>query len=127
MIYIIFAYIYIILRYYFRINVSQLLTKLIKVATLVIVMRLDFAAIHRYFSQKSCGHHQRNSLVHVCLLTLSYVAVVSATLKAEHQLANATIAPNIIVFPSYNLCALTYIRTYAHKHTQNVYTHSTYP
>ena len=84
------------------------------------VMSLDFAAIHRYFPQKSCGHHQRNSLVHVCLLTLSYVAVVSATLKAEHQLVNATIAPNIIIFPSQHLCALTYKRTYKHTHTHKM-------
>ena len=111
-----------ILRYYFRINVSHLLTKLIKLATLVIVMRLEFAAIHRYFPQKILWSPPKE-FVSSCLPT--YLVICSCCVCHSKSRApasecnNSTKYYNISILPS--LC--THLHTNTHTNTHKMCIH----
>ena len=92
------------------------------------VMRLDFAAIHRYFPQKILWSPPKE-FVSSCLPT--YLVICSCCVCHSKSRAPASECNNstkyYTISISTSLCTHLQTNIYAHKHTQNVYTHSIYP
>ena len=126
MIYIIFAYIY------YDITLGSMLLiyrqNWSNKQPLLCFMRLDFAAIHRYFPQKILWSPPKE-FVSSCLPT--YLVICSCCVC--HSISRAPASECNISTKYYNISILTSLCThlqtniYAHKHTQHVYTHSIYP